>query len=250
MKQLYLLFLLISSIAHAQQTEGVVHYTSTTQIEVNEETQLKLKSLGIEMADKKVDYMQLRFTNKESSYTPNMSKEEKPLITTKNHGRVQMTTIGNKTQSNYYRNLINKEKIHFLDFMSREFRIRGKEQSIAWKITGKQSQLGAYQAMQASAIIENDTISAWFTPQIPVSTGPGKYAHLPGLILRVDVNHGKQIIEATTIELRNLTAEEQIETPSKGKQITQEEFDKLKEEKLKEMEELYGSKSTFSIQVQ
>ena len=33
------------------------------------------------------------------------------------------------------------------------------------------------------------TIEAWFTPQIPVATGPSKHSGLPGLILEVSNEH-------------------------------------------------------------
>ena len=41
------------------------------------------------------------------------------------------------------------------------------------------------------------TISAWYTPQIPVSAGPGNYHGLPGLIL--EVNDGSETVICSKI---------------------------------------------------
>ena len=41
---------------------------------------------------------------------------------------------------------------------------------------------------------EGDSIKVdvWFTPEVPVSSGPAGYGGLPGLIVFVDVNEGKK----------------------------------------------------------
>jgi hypothetical protein len=50
----------------------------------------------------------------------------------------------------------------------------------------------------------------------------------------VDVNDGKQTLNAISIDL-NLVADNVIVKPEKGKKVTREEFDKIVEEKMKEM---------------
>lgn len=79
-------------------------------------------------------------------------------------------------------------------------------------------------------------ITAWFTPQIPISQGPGEYWGLPGLIL--EVSAGNTVILCTKIVMN---AEEKviIEAPSKGKEVTQIEYNKIMMDKMEEMSEQF-----------
>ena len=79
-------------------------------------------------------------------------------------------------------------------------------------------------------------MSAWFTPEIPVSTGPAMYGGLPGLIL--EINDDKTIILCTKVVI-NPKDKIKIKAPSKGKVVTRSEFDQIAENKAKEMEEMY-----------
>lgn len=81
-------------------------------------------------------------------------------------------------------------------------------------------------------------ITAWFTPDIPVSQGPGPYWGLPGLIL--EVNDGRTVILCTQI-LLNPEQKKAIEAPGKGKEVTQEEYDRIRAEKMEEMSERWRS---------
>ena len=47
--------------------------------------------------------------------------------------------------------------------------------------------------------METITITVWYTPQIPVNTGPGNYQGLPGLIL--EVNDGTETVICSKIVL-------------------------------------------------
>ena len=64
-------------------------------------------------------------------------------------------------------------------------------------------------------------VTAWYTPQIPVSQGPGEYWGLPGLIL--EVNAGTTTVLCTEITL-NPNEKVTIKKPSKGKKVTRDEF--------------------------
>lgn len=79
-------------------------------------------------------------------------------------------------------------------------------------------------------------ITAWYTLDIPVSQGPGEYWGLPGLIL--EVNAGKTSILCSKIIL-NAEEKEIIEAPTKGKEVSQEEYNAILTEKMKEMSERF-----------
>lgn len=77
-------------------------------------------------------------------------------------------------------------------------------------------------------------VTAWFTPQIPVSNGPGEYAGLPGLIL--EMNMYRTTILCSKIVL-STKAGDKIEMPEKGDEVTREEYNKIVKEKMDEMRE-------------
>ena len=81
-------------------------------------------------------------------------------------------------------------------------------------------------------------MEAWFTPNIPVSSGPNDFGALPGMILEISIDDGQTLIRADKVELMNL--EEAINPPKKGKKISQEDYDAMVEAKTKEMEEEMG----------
>ncbi|MBF6641886.1 GLPGLI family protein [Flavobacterium sp. J49] len=79
------------------------------------------------------------------------------------------------------------------------------------------------------------TITAWYTPEIPVSQGPEGYWGLPGLIL--EVNDGKTTILCSKIVL-NPKDKAEIKAPSNGKQVSQKEYDEIVVKKMEEMQEM------------
>ena len=77
-------------------------------------------------------------------------------------------------------------------------------------------------------------VTAWFTPQIPVSNGPGEFAGLPGLILELNVYRTTLLCSKIVM---NPKESEKIEPPTKGKQVTSAEYVKIVKEKTDEMRE-------------
>ncbi|MEO9891803.1 GLPGLI family protein [Aurantibacter sp.] len=82
----------------------------------------------------------------------------------------------------------------------------------------------------------DEIITAWFTPEIPISNGPGEYWGLPGLIL--EVTSEKTVILCTKIVL-NSDEKVAIVAPKKGKEINQADYDELLVKKMKEMSERF-----------
>ncbi|MDF0715704.1 GLPGLI family protein [Muricauda sp. 334s03] len=83
---------------------------------------------------------------------------------------------------------------------------------------------------------KEQTITAWFTPDIPVGQGPGSYWGLPGLIL--EVNDGRTAILCSKIVL-NPDEEIEIVQPKRGKEVSQAEYNQILAEKMKEMSERF-----------
>jgi len=126
-----------------------------------------------------------------------------------------------------------KDGIYILqtEFMSRTFLIEDTLPRYDWKITNETKKVGDYLCKKAVLEDGNNKIVAWFTPEIPSNEGPRKYYGLPGLILKLKT--GTLTIEAVNISLSRENIS--IPKPKKGKKLTQKEFDKIKEEKIKNL---------------
>jgi len=77
-------------------------------------------------------------------------------------------------------------------------------------------------------------VTAWYTPQIPVGNGPGEYAGLPGLILELNFYRTTILCSKIVLNPKETAA---IKAPSKGKEVTREEYNKIVKEKTEEMRE-------------
>jgi GLPGLI family protein len=83
------------------------------------------------------------------------------------------------------------------------------------------------------------TVTAWYTPQIPINQGPGEFWGLPGLILEVQA--GRTSILCSKIVM-NPEVKEAIKKPSKGEEVTQKEYEETVKTKMEEMREMYGGR--------
>src|SRR5258706_11441216 len=90
--------------------------------------------------------------------------------------------------------------------------------------------------MERKEVQDTANIVAWFASDIPVSAGPAEYqGQLPGLILEMDVNNGRQSFTASSIsEKADLAI---IKEPTGKKHYTPDEFRKEREKMMKEMSE-------------
>lgn len=149
--------------------------------------------------------------------------------------------FGRNNNNQYYTSITNGTSVDSRNFFGKDFLIEGEREALKWKITGDQKQVGSYLCQKATFQDSTNNIVAWFTPMIPVATGPDNYFGLPGMILHLDFDSGIRQITATDISLKELE-ESKIVKPTKGKKVTQEEFTKIRTEKEKEMEEEFGGR--------
>ena len=131
-----------------------------------------------------------------------------------------------------YQNLDKAEKLEQVEFMTRNFVVAGKLEASSWKITAKKKKVLDYVCVGADMQVGDETITAWFTSEIPVAFGPDGYHGLPGLILGIEKN-GDMLVLASGIEL---SEPKRLEIPSNGQKINRSAFDETVEEKIKEWE--------------
>lgn len=176
---------------------------------------------------------ELVFTENASIYQPQKEADETEVTT--NSGGAQMTMRFGRENRIVYKNLAEDKMIESREFMQKQFLIIGPPTVRKWKISTKQKEILGHKCMGADFRVDSlTTLVAWFTPEISISNGPSDYQGLPGLILGIDVNDGLRTITATGIKLEEVDTSTII-APTKGKEVTSEEFAKIREEKMKEM---------------
>ncbi len=231
-----ILFSSIAAFCLAQNKEGVVTYESIMRIDLS---RFPPEMKGMIPPERK-SKNQLLFNEKESIYRAVQEGEDiNRRVTARGGGvRIQLRTPGGR-DNEFYTNLEEGTSIDKTEFMGRTFLIKGGEE-IDWKITSESQMIAGYQCMKATYMRDTIPIAAWFSPQIPVPLGPAEYQGLPGMVLAVDINDGQRTIEAMEVDLRELADEETITVPQKGKKVTRKQFEKIRDEKIKEMQEMNG----------
>lgn len=149
-------------------------------------------------------------------------------------GGIKIRMINGGDNDIIFCDIKNSKKTEQKEFMTRKFIVEADLVSSDWKLTGNFRTISGYNCQEA---LKQDTarkVNAWFTTLIPVSSGPAGFGGLPGMILQVDINNGKQVITATAIDSA-LADPSVISKPKEGKRVTAEEFRKIVEDKRKEM---------------
>lgn len=112
--------------------------------------------------------------------------------------------------------------------------IQDEAPKLKWKIHNEIRQVAGYLCMKAVTqdTIKDQEITAWFTTEIPISSGPEGLSGLPGMILMVDINDGTMMLEAS--EIKPMDGE--IEKPKKikGKKMSSEEYNEMLEKYFKQ----------------
>jgi GLPGLI family protein len=180
------------------------------------------------------DMKVLIFTSKKSLYKHSMRPED-PTLSRMKKGiqRVNYFKPPQVELSEVYINLTKGAMTKQFSFMTRFFRMEEKTRQSAWKVGAEQVIIQGYTCQNATMKKGEKIITAWFTPEIPVSTGPADYEGLPGLILSIEED-GRNTILATSIDLSE--PDIQIKKPKEGTKVDQEKMDKIVVEKLDEWE--------------
>lgn len=268
MKQLVtIIFLLSSIICFGQNLTGKATYKtfkkSNFKIEDVKGVQDKKMQEQIQARLQKMNQKTyfLTFKNGESLY-----EQEEKLNAPKPQigGTVQVISIGGGKNAVLYKNLQDKMYLHQKDIMGKTFLVKDSIKNIEWEVTAETKNIGQYTCYKATfskevtkrkiKMINNEmkeeketttvTTTAWFTPQVPLSNGPGEYGGLPGLIL--EINDGTTTIVCTEVVL-NPKEEIAINKPKKGKKVNQKEFNKIQKKKSEELMEKMKSRNGIEL---
>ncbi len=161
---------------------------------------------------------------------------------------IKMSEPDNKV----YTDLKTGQQTEQKEFMSRIFLIESERPDRDWKITGNQKMILDYPCQEAISGDDETEVVVWFTPAIAVPTGPEELGNLPGLVLEVNKDNGEHVLKAISVELKE-PEKGLLKKPVKGKEVTEEEFQAIVAEKMKEMgmeEGSSGGDRTFVIRIE
>ena len=245
--------------AFAQGFTGRAYYKSTSNFSIKmDSTRMAPEQMAQIQASLKKQMEQnyiLSFNQTESTWKKEESLGGGPA--TASAGGAVFMVASSGEGSTLYKN-VSGNYLQEQEMMGKEYLIKDKAEPFEWVLSEETKKVGNYTAQKASFTkivdskrfstgmteMENvkDTlqVTVWFTPEIPVSHGPEYYYGLPGLILEVQ-NQGRTLI-CEKIELNPSADPVVIERPSKGKQMTQAEFQVVEEEGMKQMMNRYQGK--------
>ena len=234
-----IVFTVIGFQAMAQENLlGKVTYQKKEVFEIKGLEDLPENMKTMMPTDRKTNH-ELLFSNEASLYQNAKNVDNDVNISQDMGGGNEVQIQIKEPESYLYFNYEKKEIVEETEFMSRRFLITTPTDTVKWQIVGNQKEIAGYKCIEAKLVGSDEGLKAWFTPEIPVSTGPDNYTGLPGLILGLSTEKGDLVIEATSIEMGNIDPKE-IKKPKKGKKVSHTEFAKIRAEKMKEMEEATG----------
>lgn len=261
-KMILVILVMAFTKGQAQEFQGIATYKSKRKVEITLDSTQMASGMAEEiqkMLNKQFEKTYVLSFNKEAS----IYKEEEALAAPQPQG-MNVVMVMSGGSDILYKNIKEKRYTNQNESFSKVFLIKDELTDIEWTLGSETKNIGEYTCFKATMTREvedfenemsingdkdlNDTnkapkmkeitITAWYTPQIPVSTGPGNYHGLPGLIL--EVNDGSETVICSKIVLNPKDAKEIIE-PDNGKELSQEAYDKIMEKKMKEMEERFRS---------
>jgi GLPGLI family protein len=273
-RYILIFLLLFSFGINAQNISGQAFYESKTTVDMDalgggrEMSEEMKKTVATMMKSALEKTYILTFNKDESIYKEQEKLDAAPM----NPGFKMM--LSSYSPGAQYKNLKAGQIVEENEFFGKQFLVTDSIRALDWQITKESKTIGQYIAFKATAIkkvdpndysmarpkkkdekenaeVKKDTaqpqdpmdmieipeeieVTAWFTPQIPVSNGPGEYAGLPGLILELNVYRTTLLCSKIVMNPKD---SEKIEPPKKGKEVTREEYVKIVKEKTDEIRE-------------
>jgi GLPGLI family protein len=276
MKNIILLILVFAfAKANSQAIQGIATYQTQRHVDFKMDSTSGMgdemqKMLQEQLRKQFQKEFKLTFNNVEAIWKEEVSLD-KPQGPSSSGVSIVMSGMGGDDYA-LYQNVAEKKYTEQNDLMGKQFLVQDILEKPEWKLEKETKNIGQYTCFKATLTeeIEERSFSsvngegeeeikkvtkvttAWYTLDIPVQHGPEDFWGLPGLIL--EVNDGKMAMMCTQVVI-NPKDGISIEIPTKGKKVNEAEFEKISEEKSKEMMERYngagrkGDGNSFQIRI-
>lgn len=238
----------LANILTAQQKEGKVIYERTIQMQIQVNDNDALSQM---MPKTRTDKFELIFGNNQSLWK-HVDQDEN--IEGFEGNGMQIKVMGPGTNDITFYDFTAARKIEQREVFDKKFIVEDTVRKLNWKLAGETQTILGHVCQKATAqnvaqrmqmTMENgkmerkefaDTtlIIAFFTTDIPVTTGPEVAGQLPGLILSLDMNNGRMVYKAIEISPKADIAS--IKEPTKGKKVTPAEFNAERNKMIEEMQ--------------
>ena len=205
----------------------------------------------------------LNFDKKTSTYKEDVQLDA-PNPKVGGAGVMVMSFGGSGNGSVYFKNINEKRFVNQTEIMGKRFLVKDSLPNYQWDLSTETKNIGNYTCYKATFTREVEdikmvfedgeskedkikktvTTTAWYTPQVPVSNGPDNYQGLPGLIL--EINDGERLIVCTEIIL-NPSEKIDVKAPEKGEIVSQEAYNKIQEEKTKELMDRFKGRNGVNM---
>jgi GLPGLI family protein len=246
----------------AQMKEGKIVYERTSQ------TQIRMGGGGTPpgMSEEMMNRIpRSRITTFELSFANNQTlwqQKEEQNQQSQNFGggdrggsggmQMRFMSMGGGTEDVVYTNLsegkiISKKALGVDDYL-----VSDSVKKLSWKLTGETQEVAGYNCrkataqrigtrmemkmlngkMESSEVADTSNFVAWFTTDIPVSTGPELQGQLPGAILELNINNGRTVYKAVSVTDQIKAAD--IKEPKGGKKVTSAQYAKKREQFMEE----------------
>jgi len=263
------MLLFISVVSFGQKDfQGKAYYESKTTVDMSsfggsDMTEERRAEIATRMKSMLEKSFVLTFNQLESMYKEVKAEESQD----DRRGR-RFAQMLNYTGGDMYKNVRDLEVLQEQEFFGKAFLIKDDLPKLNWELGSETKTVGSYTCYKATAVTTTTAfdfsnfgkrpdegeskedrearrkkeqepepreivVTAWFTPEIPVNQGPGKYWGLPGLIL--EVNSENTTIYCSKIVL-NTSEKDELEVPSEGKEITQAKYNAIVKKKMAELD--------------
>lgn len=237
---LSLLVVIIYQVGHAQS--GRITYTITHNLAIDSLDDLSA-SLGDMLPEELSTKKELLFDKQISLYR---SSEDASAKQGEDSDDMMLFSFGDEEDGILYVDHANKKKVHQTSILGRPFTIQDDIKRLSWKITNEKIKYLGYECTKAIHEDSLGKVIAWFAPKLPMGMGPDGYFGLPGSILMLSIDDGMSEIKATEITMEDVSSE--IKAPSKGKIVSQAEYDRIYDKKMNEIMQ-YSDESEGNIKV-
>lgn len=251
----------LSTIVSAQEFQAKAYYQTQRKIEMKLDDSNMSESQKQEMQTMLKKQFEKTFIltfNKDMSIYKEEERLEPPSAISSSGNKVMV--LGGGSNAKYFKNIKSKSYIDQQDMFGKQFLIKDSLEDLNWKLEEETKVIGKYLCFKATAIkketrmelsfsseskekqepkeiVEEHEIVAWYTSDIPVSSGPSEYGGLPGLILELNAEEMQYVCSKIV-----MNTNEKIEEPKSGKEVTSKEYQKIMEKKMSEMRERYSGR--------
>lgn len=269
MKKLFLSLLIFGAInCNAQEFQGKADYFSkhifkkdiADDEKLSEDKQLKEALMAALKSSSEKTYT-LTFSKYDALYEENEVLDKPQAPSNEMSISISFSGAGKK-----YINTKDKISLEEDEIFGKEFLIEEKLVQPAWKLISESKKIGDYNCFKAELTIpvteqdkkayedflkkeekkpalfkmdepKDKIITAWYTPEIPVSFGPNNYWGLPGLIL--EINEENEVILCSKVIL-NSKEKSEIKKPKNGDKVSKEKFEEIQKKKMDSMKDEEG----------